>query len=321
MAKKEYSREDLFGDIHHYDEKGHKTGVSRRGYLGGYTDYDAKGNVTGHTEESILGGALTHYDTDGHVIGRSREQIFGDYTDYDAKGQITGHTHRSILDADLRRLETTNSVYRRSIDPPAIFDEIPSTGKSADTPAAVSNRSSAPAARAAETESSVTRSVLFLALMLFIVVVCVFAHYCINELPEHMTQYYIKAIATEAENCIKDAAEYKNTYCVPGAGISDKEIREISIHWSAEAYLLHRTNLDMEQKTPHLGYRKAWKLASSAGDAVYELSLALSQWDQDGDDRFSPEEIEQVNEHLLDLLPKAEDALARLKTEMEKRGS
>ena len=80
MAKKTYSREDLFGDIHHYDEKGRETGVSRRGVLGGYTDYDAK-------------------------------------------GKFTGTRRRSVLDADPRRLETTGSVYRRSFDPPRLFDD------------------------------------------------------------------------------------------------------------------------------------------------------------------------------------------------------
>ena len=125
MAKKTYSREDLFGDIHHYDEKGRKTGVSRRGVLGGYTDYDAKGKVTGRTEEDLLGGGLTHYDKKGRVTGRSREQLFGDYAEYDAKGAPTGTRRRSVLDADPRRLETTGSVYRRSIDPPPFLDDSP----------------------------------------------------------------------------------------------------------------------------------------------------------------------------------------------------
>ena len=125
MAKKTYSREDLFGDIHHYDEKGRETGVSRRGVLGGYTDYDAKGKVTGRTEEDLLGGGLTHYDKKGRVTGRSREQLFGDYAEYDAKGAPTGTRRRSVLDADARRLETTGSVYRRSIDPPPFLDEAP----------------------------------------------------------------------------------------------------------------------------------------------------------------------------------------------------
>ena len=124
MAKSTYSHEDFFGDIHHFDEKGHEIGVSRRNFLGGYTDYDAKGKVTGHTEESIFGDELTHYDTKGHVIGRSQEQLFGDYTEYDANGHISGTRHRSVLDADYRRLESSNSVYRRSFDPPPFLDPL-----------------------------------------------------------------------------------------------------------------------------------------------------------------------------------------------------
>ena len=42
MAGKGYSREGLFGEIYHYDEKGHMIGESRRGFLGGYTNYDEK---------------------------------------------------------------------------------------------------------------------------------------------------------------------------------------------------------------------------------------------------------------------------------------
>jgi len=99
--------------------------VSRRGILGGYTDYDAKGKVTGRTEEDLLGGGLTHYDTKGRVTGRSREQLFGDYAEYDANGRPAGTRRRSVLDADPRRLETTDSVYRRSFDPPRLFDDPP----------------------------------------------------------------------------------------------------------------------------------------------------------------------------------------------------
>ena len=54
MSKKGYSRQGLFGDIHHYDEHGHKTGTSRPGIFGGYTNYDAHGNKTGHSDPGFL---------------------------------------------------------------------------------------------------------------------------------------------------------------------------------------------------------------------------------------------------------------------------
>ena len=40
MSKKGYSRPGLFGDIHHYDEHGHKTGHSERSFFGGLNHYD-----------------------------------------------------------------------------------------------------------------------------------------------------------------------------------------------------------------------------------------------------------------------------------------
>ena len=54
MSKKGYSRPGLFGDIHHYDEHGHKTGTSRPGLFGGYTNYDEHGHKTGRSEPGIF---------------------------------------------------------------------------------------------------------------------------------------------------------------------------------------------------------------------------------------------------------------------------
>lgn len=34
MKKKGYSKEDLFGNINHYDENGKKIGQSKRGFFG-----------------------------------------------------------------------------------------------------------------------------------------------------------------------------------------------------------------------------------------------------------------------------------------------
>ena len=43
MSKKGYSRQGFFGDIHHYDEYGHKTGTSRPGLFGGYNHSSSGG--------------------------------------------------------------------------------------------------------------------------------------------------------------------------------------------------------------------------------------------------------------------------------------
>ena len=60
MGNKGYSRQGFFGDIHHYDEHGHKTGTSRPGMFGGYTNYDANGHKTGHSVPGFFGG-YNHY--------------------------------------------------------------------------------------------------------------------------------------------------------------------------------------------------------------------------------------------------------------------
>lgn len=89
MAKKGYSREGFFGDIHHYDEHGYKTGTSRPGVFGGYTNYDAKGHKTGRSEPGVFGG-YNHYDTHGKKVGHSDPSLFGGYNHYDEKNKQTG---------------------------------------------------------------------------------------------------------------------------------------------------------------------------------------------------------------------------------------
>ena len=50
-----YSREGLFGDVIHYDSKGHKIEESRPDLFGGYTNYDAGGHKIGRSEEELFG--------------------------------------------------------------------------------------------------------------------------------------------------------------------------------------------------------------------------------------------------------------------------
>lgn len=90
MAKKEgYSREGLFGDIIHYDSKGHKIGESRPSLFGGYTNYDAKGHKIGESRPGFFGG-YTNYDAKGHKIGSVEPGLFGSQVHYDAKGHRIG---------------------------------------------------------------------------------------------------------------------------------------------------------------------------------------------------------------------------------------
>ena len=89
MSKKGYSRQGFFGDIHHYDEHGHKTGTSRPGLFGGYTNYDSHGNKTGHSDPGFFGG-YNHYDNHGKKIGHSDPSLFGGYNHYDANNKSTG---------------------------------------------------------------------------------------------------------------------------------------------------------------------------------------------------------------------------------------
>ncbi len=126
MSKdKGYSREGLFGTIHHYDSEGHKIGESRPGIFGGYTNYDSQGHKIGSSEEKILGGGFTHYDDAGHKIGSSDERLFGGYTNRDASGHVTGSTERSVFDIKSPdEIAATGSLYGSNLYPrgPSLCD-------------------------------------------------------------------------------------------------------------------------------------------------------------------------------------------------------
>ena len=67
MGNKGYSRQEFFGDIHHYDEHGHETGTSRPGLFGGYNHYDSNNKSTGSSDPSMLGG-YNHSSSGGCYI-------------------------------------------------------------------------------------------------------------------------------------------------------------------------------------------------------------------------------------------------------------
>lgn len=96
MANKGYSRRGMFGDIHHYDEKGRKVGTSRPGLFGGYTNYDVKGKRTGHSTPGLF-GAYNHYDKNGRRTGRSNPGIFGGYIHYDSKNKKKGSSTPTLF--------------------------------------------------------------------------------------------------------------------------------------------------------------------------------------------------------------------------------
>ncbi len=108
-----FSRQGLFGNIIHYDAKGHKIGESRPSFFGGYTDYDAKGRKIGRSEENLFSPGYTHYDVHGKKIGSSDENLFGGgYTHRDASGKATGHSGRSIFDIKPpEEMQATGSLY------------------------------------------------------------------------------------------------------------------------------------------------------------------------------------------------------------------
>ncbi len=115
-----FSREGLFGTIHHYDSKGHKIGESRPKLFGGYTNYDNKGHVIGHSEEKFLGGGFNHYDKSGKKIGSSDERLLGGYKNRDASGHVTGTTERSALDIKTPdEIAATGSLYGSTMYPRA----------------------------------------------------------------------------------------------------------------------------------------------------------------------------------------------------------
>lgn len=96
MSKKGYSRPGLFGEIHHYDEHGHKTGTSSPGLFGGYNNYDANGHKTGHSDPGLFGG-YNHYDTHGKKVGHSDPGFFGGYRHYDANHKSTGSSDLGLF--------------------------------------------------------------------------------------------------------------------------------------------------------------------------------------------------------------------------------
>lgn len=96
MGNKGHSERGLFGDIHHYDEHGHKTGTSRPGMFGGYTNYDANGRKIGHSDPGLFGG-YTHYDSHGNKTGRSDPGLFGGYSHYNKSGKSTGSSDPGLF--------------------------------------------------------------------------------------------------------------------------------------------------------------------------------------------------------------------------------
>ena len=97
MAKKEgYSQEGLFGNINHYDAKGHKIGESRPNFFGGYTNYDTKGHKVGESRPSLFGDYTT-YDAAGHKTGSVSQGLFGSQVHYDAKGRRVGTSDPGFL--------------------------------------------------------------------------------------------------------------------------------------------------------------------------------------------------------------------------------
>ena len=89
MGKDSYSREGFFGEIIHYDSKGHKIGESRPGFFGGYNNYDNKGHKIGETRPGFFG--YNTYDNHGHKTGSSSPGLFGT-NHYDSSGHNTGTT-------------------------------------------------------------------------------------------------------------------------------------------------------------------------------------------------------------------------------------
>lgn len=89
MSNKGYSRQGLFGDVHHYDEHGNKVGTSRPGLFGSYTNYDSHGNKTGYSDPGFFGG-YNHYDKHGKRIGHSDPGMYGGFKHYDTNNQSIG---------------------------------------------------------------------------------------------------------------------------------------------------------------------------------------------------------------------------------------
>ena len=317
MAKKTYSREDIFGDIHHYDEKGHKIGVSRRGVLGGYTDYDAKGKVIGRSWDDYFGD-ITHYDNQGKVIGRSRERFLGDYTNHDAKGKFTGTTIRSVWDADPGRLETSGSVYRHSWDPPRIMDAI-SPASDSPAPSKAASRSAGPAERSSSGLAGLNSIFILLAVLVLIAFVFpIFMRQVVYVWTEDETIRYLNDIEKKIDGTMESLEEYTATYWAPEARITREEILDVqSEFWSHILFLELKMQM-METQPAAFGYRRAWRHANSAGKTAVQASLILSQWDRNRNGIINQEEIQTTNDELREILPQLEKEVERLKKDMER---
>lgn len=96
MSKKGYSRQGLFGDIHHYDEHGKKCGTSKPGLFGDYTNYDAHGKKTGTSKLGSF-GRYNHYDNHGKKIGHSDPGLFGSYNHFDSHSKPAGSSNPGPL--------------------------------------------------------------------------------------------------------------------------------------------------------------------------------------------------------------------------------
>jgi len=95
MGKDGYSREGFFGEIIHYDSKGHKIGESWPSFFGGgYNNYDSKGHKTGETRPGFFG--YNTYDNHGHKTGSSSPGLFGT-NHYDSSGHRAGTTVPSFI--------------------------------------------------------------------------------------------------------------------------------------------------------------------------------------------------------------------------------
>lgn len=64
-----------------------KEGDSRRGFFGEIIHYDAKGHKVGHSDVGFLGG-INHYDELGYMINHT-EPVFSEEYHYDSKGKRT----------------------------------------------------------------------------------------------------------------------------------------------------------------------------------------------------------------------------------------
>lgn len=93
-SKGGYSREGFFGDIVHYDSKGHKIGESRPSLFGGYNNYDAKGHKVGESRPGFLG--YNTYDAKGHKIGSTTDGFLGTQKHYDSSGHRNGSSRESF---------------------------------------------------------------------------------------------------------------------------------------------------------------------------------------------------------------------------------